>query len=226
MSLSLSTDYLQALEAISSLQMSNLQQNQSAASILAADTTSQPQKDTYVSGVDSTDTALPSDNYGYIMDLIKANRQAAGESASAPTDTDFETVLESLQNALNNLSENAASDGTTDSVSETTAADSTANTAAAADTSSASGTSGTGSSSDSDQTTVELVIGQDGSIYEKTTTTAADGTETVSVEKVAEAPKREPMMPDQNQMKPMPPQDQMSGEQTSGEQASGEQISL
>ena len=54
------------------------------------------------------------------------------------------------------------------------------------------------SSDDSDSTTTELVQGQDGGVYLKTTTTASDGTETVTMTKIADGMKmdRPPLPPE------------------------------
>ena len=52
------------------------------------------------------------------------------------------------------------------------------------------------SSDDSDSTTTELVQGQDGSIYLRTTTTSSDGTETVTMTKIADGmPMDRPPLP-------------------------------
>jgi len=92
---------------------------------------------------------------------------------------DFNSVLE------------AASTAATSTAATSTAATSTATTSTAAtstDTSSTTAASGSGTGSDTtkSEVTTELVVGSDGSIYLKTTTTTADGETSVQTQKIAE----------------------------------------
>jgi hypothetical protein len=221
MGVNLSTDYLHALETMNTIQTGNMQQNMQALSALPAVDTSQ-NKDSYVSTVGTTQEAMPSETYGYIMEMIRAGKQTAGEEASAPTDEDFQEMIEQLKEAQESASsatatqetETASDTAATETAStgtataSTTGADATTTQTSAAD--SSSGTS-SDSSSNSSGTTVEILIGQDGSIYEKTTTTDADGKETVTITKIADAPKGQT---DGNQpMMPPPPKGEMNEDQ-------------
>lgn len=170
------SQYLQAL---------TLNNSGSSTSTAAADTASGSDLDSYVSSIgSSSSSSMPSETYNNIMEIIKANKQAAGESASAPTDQEIEDVLSALD------TDSSSSDSDT---AETVSA------------SSASGSSSSDSSSSdsSSDTETETVTGPDGSIYLRTTTTDEDGNETVTVTKLSG-----PQMPPQdNRMsREMPPQ--------------------
>lgn len=157
------TDYIKSIQSYSNAAMTaNTQQN--TASILETS----PQTDTYESTVSaSADTALPCDTYNDIMELIKASKQAAGEEASAPTDTDLAQLFESLT-------------ATGTSATETSAAESSSGTSAGG-----SGGGAGGNSSSENETTTETIIGPDGSVYVKTTTTSESGEVSITTEKVS-----------------------------------------
>lgn len=91
-------------------------------------------------------------------------------------------------------------DGTTTADTDGTTATATGSTTASEGTDASQKTSESGSSDDSsddsDSTTTELVQGQDGSIYLRTTTTSSDGTETVTMTKIADGmPMDRPPLP-------------------------------
>jgi hypothetical protein len=191
------SQYLQAL---------TLNNSGSSTSTAAADTASGSDLDSYVSSIgSSSSSSMPSETYNNIMEIIKANKQAAGESASAPTDQEIEDALSALD------TDSSSSDSDT---AETVSA------------SSASGSSSSDSSSSdsSSDTETETVTGPDGSIYLRTTTTDEDGNETVTVTKLSG-----PQMPPQdNRMsREMPPQmgqgvgmPPMTGDQNENENSS------
>lgn len=174
------SSYLAALQAQSLYQTTSTQQQQNTSTTGTSDT------DTYESTISSTQSAIPCDTYGDIMELIKANKQANGDAEGAPTDEDFATALAQLTGS-----------------SDTTSTESTGTEAVSAtDESSESSSSGSGSDSDSDDTTTtEIITLADGSIYLKTTTTAEDGTETVTMTKVSDGGNGGMERPD---MPPMP----------------------
>lgn len=97
----------------------------------------------------------------------------------------------------------ADTDGTTATTAAgttTTGTTATGSTTASEGTDASQKTSESGSSDDSsddsDSTTTELVQGQDGSIYLRTTTTSSDGTETVTMTKIADGmPMDRPPLP-------------------------------
>lgn len=191
------SQYLQAL---------TLNNSGSSTSTAAADTASGSDLDSYVSSIgSSSSSSMPSETYNNIMEIIKANKQAAGESASAPTDQEIEDVL----SALNTDSSSSDSD-TAETVSASSA--------------SGSSSSDSSSSDSSSDTETETVTGPDGSIYLRTTTTDEDGNETVTVTKLSG-----PQMPPQdNRMsREMPPQmgqgvgmPPMTGDQNENENSS------
>ena len=191
------SQYLQAL---------TLNNSGSSTSTATADTASGSDLDSYVSSIgSSSSSSMPSETYNNIMEIIKANKQAAGESASAPTDQEIEDVL----SALNTDSSSSDSD--------------TAETVSAFSASVISATDSSPSDS-SAETETETVTGPDGSIYLRTTTTDEDGNETVTVTKLSG-----PQMPPQdNRMsREMPPQMRqgvgmppMTGDQNENENSS------
>lgn len=168
MSVDLTTDYLQGLETISTLQMSSyaakgLMEEQQNVVTEAA-------KDTYISSVTTDDELIPSGTYSDIMEIMKASKAAESETDAAE---DFATTMGQLVSGSEEQSETA---------SETTSVGTVSAGAASS--------GGSGSTSDSSETVTEIVQGQDGSLYEKTTVTASDGTETITMTKIADAPKK------------------------------------
>ena len=152
------------------LQAMTLNNSCSNAADTAENTSSDTDLDSYVSSVGSSSSAMPSESYNNIMEIIKANKQAAGESASAPTDQEIKDAL----SALNSSSDSSDSDTAAKTSSTTSASDSS-------------------SSESSSDTETETVMGQDGSIYLRTTSTDENGNETVTVTKLSG-----PQMPSQD----------------------------
>ena len=161
--------HLNAIEAQSTLQstLSNTV-NQTV-----NDNSETSERDSYISSLDSQSTVMPSETYGNIMEMIKAAKQANGEYANAPTDEDFTNILSQLSansDDYSSLTEEISSS------SKSTQAESTSSTS----------TSSSGSSeSEDDETITETVVGPDGSIYLKTTTTNSEGEESVTMTKIA-----------------------------------------
>lgn len=164
---------LNAIEA-----QSTLQRTYSENSNQTTTTTEGSDKDSYISTVEDPSAVIPSETYGNIMELIKAAKQENGEDPNAPTAEDF-------NNILSQLSDTSAVTSTVTSEEEST------NTAS---TSAASGSSGNDESSDS-ESIKEYVVGPDGTIYLKTTTTDSEGNETITMTKIADKPDNKSMTP-------------------------------
>lgn len=159
-------NYLSAIEAQSSL----LQQ--SSLTSTSSDQSTESGLDTYETTMISAASAVPCDTYSDIMEQIKANKIASGESASAPTEEDFETAIEQILASLEEDSDEAESSTSSISASSVSSA-------------------GGGGTSEEDQTSVstETYVGPDGSVFLRTTTTDADGNETVTVTKISDGNK-------------------------------------
>ena len=156
------------------LQAMTLSNSCSSATDTAKSTSSDTDLDSYVSSAGSSSSAIPSETYNNIMEIIKANKQASGESASAPTDQEIEDALLTLKNNSSSDSGTAAETSSIASASGSSSSDSS-------------------SSDNSSDTETETVMGPDGSIYLRTTTTDDSGNETVTVTKLSG-----PQMPSQN----------------------------
>lgn len=91
--------YIAALEAQATLaRQGNLQE-----STIQTKTTNST--DSYEASSISSTSPLPSDTYGNIIELVKASKQAKGESEGAPTEEDFQELLEELTEVLEQLEE-------------------------------------------------------------------------------------------------------------------------
>ena len=90
------------------LQAMTLSNSCSSATDTAKSTSSDTDLDSYVSSAGSSSSAIPSETYNNIMEIIKANKQASGESASAPTDQEIEDALLTLKNNSSSDSGTAA----------------------------------------------------------------------------------------------------------------------
>ena len=176
---------LNAIEAQSTLQRTYTENSNQI-----TPTTEDSDGDSYISTLGDSSAILPSETYGNIMEQIKAAKQENGENPSAPTEEDFSNVLSQLSASSND----ANSVGSKEDV------------ATEASTSGTSGSSGSGESSESESVR-EYVVGSDGSIYLKITTTDSEGNETVTMTKISDKPKQGSMTP--------PP---MTGEEESSEQ--------
>lgn len=164
---------LNAIEAQSTLQRTYSENsNQTTA------TTEDSEGDSYISTLGDSSAVLPSETYGNIMELIKAAKQENREDPGAPTEDDFSAVLNQLSASSNeeNSVDTEEDDATTTS------------------TGGASGSSGSGESSESESVR-EYVVGSDGSIYLKITTTDSEGNETVTMTKISDKPKQGSMTP-------------------------------
>lgn len=172
MAVDLSSEYLKALQNMQSVYSTNATST-SVQNLASQDTESD--KDSYVSKMKSSEEAMPSETYNNIMEIIKQNKMAAGESPSAPTDADFEEALAAYNTESTDASTTTAATGTESGLGD--AADDAGNAQSASSASSSSQSSSTSQT----QTTTEIVPGPNGALYEKTTTTSSDGTETVSM---------------------------------------------
>lgn len=161
---------LNAIEA-----QSTLQRTYSENSNQTTTTTEDSDKDSYISTIEDPSAVIPSETYGNIMELIKATKQENGEDPNAPTTEDF-------NNILSQLSDSSLETSTVASEEES------------ATTTSTSATSGNSESSDS-ESIKEYVVGPDGTIYLKTTTTDSEGNETVTMTKIADKPNNKSMTP-------------------------------
>jgi len=157
------TRYLAAMETQATT-IPNTAAQQTNASLGEAST----DMDTYESTISASTNAIPCDTYSDIMELIKATKQANGEAEGAPTEENFAAAIAQLTEAEQN-SENIQSSSESSQLSESSG-------------------DGSGSSSESEDssTTTETVISPDGSVYLKTTTTSADGEQTVSITKISD----------------------------------------
>lgn len=176
---------LNAIEAQSTLQRTYTENSNQTTS-----TTEDSDRDSYISTLGDSSAVLPSETYGNIMELIKTAKQENGDDSGAPTEEDFNNVLSKLSA----------------SSTESSSVDSEEDIATATSTSGTSSSSGSGESSESESVR-EYVVGSDGSIYLKITTTDSEGNETVTMTKIADKPKNGSMTP--------PP---MTGEEESSEQ--------
>lgn len=195
--------YLNALEYQSLLQASQTRQTNTSTDSTSNSTDTEGY-DYYESTLADTTSALKSEAYNNIMDLIKANKQASGiTEPEAPTEEDFKEALEEILASLEETTESSSTSDTTD-IDEALATITTdTEDSTTSETTSSSATTESSSSSDSsdsteDDTTTEIVRMPDGSIFLKTTTTDEDGNETVTMTKIMDAqnPMQAPKKPD------------------------------
>ncbi|WP_310602056.1 hypothetical protein [Anaerosporobacter sp.] len=163
---------MSAIEAQSTLQRTYTENSNQTTG-----TTENSNRDSYISSLNESSSVLPSETYGNIMELIKAAKQANGEEPNAPTQEDFDNII-------NQLSSSSTQTSTVEADDEETIATTTGS----------SSTSGSSESSES-ETIKEYVVGQNGAIYLKVTTTDSEGNETVTMTKVADKPKHRGMTP-------------------------------
>lgn len=159
---------LNAIEAQSTLQRTYTENSNQTTT-----TTKDSDGDSYISTLGDSSAVLPSETYGNIMEQIKAAKQENGENPGAPTEEDFTDVLSQLSA----------------SSTEANSVDSEEDVATATSTSGTSGSSSSEESSESESVR-EYVVGSDGSIYLKITTTDSEGNKTVTMTKISNQPQQ------------------------------------